>query len=117
MSYVTLDVSDVHRWADDLRRGADEIGPLAEVVVAKGAHDVVADAQVLAPYEFGTLTASIGADVDALSFVAGPTVEYGEYQELGTSKMAPQPYLAPAFDRNILAIEAALGQAGTRVLR
>nr|WP_227467513.1 HK97-gp10 family putative phage morphogenesis protein [Nocardioides lijunqiniae] len=100
-----------------MRTGADDIEPKAELVVAKGGHDVVADAQVLAPYEFGVLTASIGVDVDGLSFVAGPTVEYGLYQELGTSEMPPQPYMAPAFDRNLVRIESALGQLGAQVLR
>lgn len=117
MSYVTLDVSDVNAWADDLRKGADEIGPLAELVVAKGGHDVVADAQILAPVDTGLLKTTIDVDVDGLSFAAGPTAEHGVYQELGTSEMPPQPYLGPAFDRNLLRIEDALGQAGTRVLR
>ena len=30
----------------------------------------------------------------------GPTASYGEYVELGTSRMAPHAYLGPAFDRH-----------------
>ena len=29
----------------------------------------------------------------------GPAVEYGIYQEFGTSKMAAQPYMTPAFEQ------------------
>lgn len=29
----------------------------------------------------------------------GPCVEYGQYQEFGTSKMAAQPYLTPAVEK------------------
>lgn len=117
MSYVTLDLSEVDALADDLRTGADEIHGRAQLVVAKGGHDTVADAQVLVPVDTGLLKSSISVDVDDLSFVAGPSVEYGEYVELGTSRMNPEPYLAPAFDRNLIRIESALGQLGTQVLR
>lgn len=33
---------------------------------------------------------------DNVVYVVGPTVEYGIYQELGTSNMPPQPFLFPA---------------------
>lgn len=80
--------------------------------------DVVAVAKELAPVDEGTLQASIymrtpdendrpgvtadsgvfdlPAPKDKLSVVVGPSVGHGIWQELGTSKMAAQPYLAPA---------------------
>jgi hypothetical protein len=80
--------------------------------------EVVAVAKELAPVDEGALRASIymrtpsrndrpnvsteSGDFslpepeDRMSVVVGPSVGHGIWQELGTSKMAAQPYLAPA---------------------
>lgn len=80
--------------------------------------DVVAVAKELAPVDEGTLKASIymrtpdknerpnvtsesgnielPAPKDKLSVTVGPSVGHGVWQELGTGKMAAQPYLTPA---------------------
>lgn len=117
MSYVTLDLTEVDALANDFRIWATSFEPRADMVVAKGGHDVAADAQRLAPVDTGLLKTTVSVDTGHLSFVAGPTAEHGLYQELGTSEMPPQPFLAPAFDRNLLRIEDALGQLGAQVLR
>lgn len=135
MTYVTLDASEVEAYGRHLIAGADRITPLADLVVHKTGFDIVADAQILAPVEFGTLQGSIGVDFDDLSLRAGPTVEYGGFVEEGTDGPyiienafgwgiavehpgnAPQPYMAPAFDRNLVGFENALGAAGVAALR
>jgi len=80
--------------------------------------EVVKVAKELAPVDEGTLQASIymrtpnendrpnvnaesgnlelPAPEDKTSVVVGPSVGHGVWQELGTSKMAAQPYLSPA---------------------
>jgi hypothetical protein len=56
---------------------------------------------------WGTSLSGVGQTIQLLSrvearfgsdavYVVGPTVNYGIYLELGTSKMEPQPYLEPA---------------------
>ena len=69
------------------------------------AKKVEADAKTLAPYKTGTLRRSIttsdpiksGGDVYCK---VGTDVEYGPYQEYGTSRIPAHPYLHPALDAN-----------------
>jgi hypothetical protein len=51
-----------------------------------------------------------------MSAEVGPTVEYGLFQEIGTSTMPPQPYMAPAFDRRVPGYELALAQVAEQEL-
>lgn len=100
----------------DLARAAGTVGAKAAAATLKTAADITRDAKILAPYEFGTLENSIGMSVTGngatgqISVEIGPTVDYGIYQELGTSRMAAQPYLFPATDRHTGSWYAALGQ-------
>lgn len=98
----------------------------AEQILRKLAFEVEKTAKQLAPYETTALRNSIYTQTDkydgydkAVSEVAskrpdakvhrnpkpgkgeaivGPCVEYGIYQEFGTSKMAAQPYMTPAVE-------------------
>lgn len=116
MAIVSIDASEVERLADDMRQHAARVEPHAEQIVSKSIHDVVASAQSIAPVDTGNLKGSIGADVDGLEAVAGPTAEYGAYVEYGTSRMSAQPYMGPAFNRALPKFERALGKLGSRVL-
>ena len=57
--------------------------------------------KALAPVDTGRLRGSITHLVDDRSVTIGTNVEYGKYQELGTSKMKAQPFLWPAIVNNI----------------
>jgi HK97 gp10 family phage protein len=114
---ITIDASEVHALAADIRTNTAQVEPVAQRIIAKTALDVVATSQQLAPVDLGILKSSISADIDGLSFEAGPSVEYGIYQELGTSEMGAQPYLGPAFDRHAPRAVEALAQLGERILR
>lgn len=107
---VQLDVS--------LGKAGSKAEALAKKVIKKTAFDVVAGAQALAPVDTGNLKSSIGADTDAdgLGFGAGPTANYGYYVEYGTSRMGPQPYMRPAFDRAIEPLPEVLAQIGEKSL-
>lgn len=114
MAFVSIDVSEMHDLASDLRHHGDEAPAQADLVVGKVAHDIVARAQQLVPVDTGYLKSTIGADVDGLSAEIGPTAEYGGYVELGTSEMSPQPYLAPAFDQGVGQLEDAFEHIADR---
>lgn len=45
-----------------------------------------------------SITNEIGQDGEGLLAVIGTNVEYAPYVELGTSKMAAQPFLLPALE-------------------
>lgn len=57
--------------------------------------------KALAPVDTGRLRGSITHLVDDRSVTIGTNVEYGKYQELGTSKMEAQPFLEPGISNNM----------------
>lgn len=105
---------DLRSLAADLRGAGEKAARGARLATEKSIADVTAEAKRISPYRYGTLRASIGYDVTesggTIRGEAGPTVDYGLYQEVGTSVMSPQPYMGPAFDRYVDAYERALQQ-------
>jgi len=66
---------------------------------------VEADAKKMCPVRTGRLRASISSAIaaitrDVIQGQVGAAVHYAIYVELGTSKMAPRPYLYPALEKN-----------------
>ena len=105
-----IDASALRSLKVDLGKASYKATGLASAAIAKTALDIEATAKVLAPFEFGTLKNSISTTIKPLSAEIGPTVEYGLYQELGTSRMGPQPYMNPAFYKHIPAFNAAMAK-------
>ncbi|ACZ29571.1 phage protein, HK97 gp10 family [Xylanimonas cellulosilytica DSM 15894] len=109
-----FDVHGLRRLAADLRDVAAQAGPVVDLVVRKTAFDIERDAKILAPVDTGNLRTSISTDVAAtnstVSAEIGPTANYGLFLEVGTSRMAPRPYMGPALDRNTPAFDAAMAQ-------
>lgn len=136
MSFISIDVSEVHALAHDLEAGAARVQPAVQRAVARNGFKVVGSAQVFAPFDTGSLKSSIGVDVGDLEYEAGPTVEHGAYVELGTAGpyeirnpfgwgddvvvmhpgISPQPYLGPAFDMHLPSVIDDIGDAGERAL-
>lgn len=108
-----FDASELRSLGHDLTKAGAKAQAGARMVVAKTAADITADAKAFAPVDTGNLRASIGHDLFDTSGETGaeigPTTNYGGFVEWGTSRMAPQPYLGPAFDRRIPGFEKALG--------
>jgi len=115
-----IDATGLRSLSRDLRAAGEQAGPLVSVVVRKTALDTERDAKALAPVDTGNLRSSIGTDVtDTGSSVAaeiGPTAHYGLFVEVGTSKMAAQPYMGPSLDRNGPLMERAFDQIIDRML-
>jgi len=120
---ISIDISEVRAISSRLASAGGRVGAKAAAALTKTAFDIEADAKQLAPVDTGNLMNSISTSIEgdgrfgAMSAEIGPTAEYGYYVEAGTSRMGPQPYLGPAFDRRMPPYMAALGDiAATETL-
>lgn len=118
-----IDASDFRKLSADLSKAQTKTGPRAQVVVRKSLVDGVAAAKNKVPVDTGNLKGSIShSDLRTVGSTGtiggefGPTADYGPYVELGTSRMAPQPYMGPAADLIEPAFEAAMAQLGEELL-
>lgn len=113
-------MNDLHRLAADLTRAAGDVERQARVAVEKSTLDIEADAKNLAPVDTGNLRASIGHlyhyGDGAVESEIGPTASYSSFVERGTSRMAPQPFMAPALERQTPAFLEAMRQLGGTIL-
>lgn len=111
---MSADAKGLRDFGADLTKAGLKAHALAVQVVQKTAADITADAKSFAPVDTGNLKNSIGYDLfnkqGDVGAEIGPTASYGIHQEFGTSRMAPQPFLNPAFDRHIGNFEKAMGK-------
>lgn len=76
-----------------------ELKPKANELLAASALRIQAGAQLRAPVDTGALRSSIEAEqVGDLRWEVHDGVEYGIFQELGTSRLAAQPFMVPAVE-------------------
>lgn len=140
-----IDIRGLRELEADLANAGPVMREDAQTVVEKNGHDVVADAQFSAPVDTGNLKASIGVDYDGdgLGYEAGPSASYGADVEFGTVPhiikpktakalswpgaahpvasvhhpgTAPNPYMIPAFERQVPGAIEALEDAAARPL-
>jgi HK97 gp10 family phage protein len=114
----------LRRLSTDIRKAAATTGRRAQQVVRKTAYDIERTAKNLVPVDTGNLKSSIGhSDARSvgrsgtLAIEIGPTANYGQFVEFGTSRMAPQPYMGPAADKHEPAFDAAMAELGLEGLR
>lgn len=114
---------DLRKLAADIRKAAKGTGQRAQIVIRKTALDIEATAKNLVPVDTGNLKGSIGhSDLrklgrsGSLGVEIGPTASYGLFVEMGTSRMAPQPFMGPAADRHAPTFTQAMAQLGAEAL-
>ena len=103
-----IDTGGLRALKVDLGKAGAQAVPLTSKAVAKVALGIEADAKILAPVDTGNLMGSISSDIKTMSAEIGPTASYGIFQELGTSRMGPQPYMNPAADKWFPIFDAAM---------
>jgi HK97 gp10 family phage protein len=102
----------------ELDRIATHLGTNTREVIEGLAFEVEARAKEFCPVDTGALRASIFTEIlqggDVVARV-GPSMEYGPYVELGTSRMGAQPYLMPALQT--IAYKLNSGQTWLELMR
>lgn len=96
---MSLDAAEWNTLAVDIGKGSLKMVATANKIIRKVTLDGQREAQAFAPVDTGNLRSSITADVRGLEGEFGPTADYGDYVESGTSTQAPQAFVGPAFDR------------------
>ena len=119
---IEFDASELRTLAADLGNVPKLAGQLAKVAVKKTAKDIEATAKALAPVDTGFLRSAVkssdlrNVSQDAPEAEVRAGASYSVYQELGTSRMAPQPFMGPAADKHTPAFEAAMAEIADRAL-
>ena len=119
---MSFDASELRNLAADLGTVPKIAGQLAKVAVKKTAKDIEATAKTLAPVDTGNLRSSIktsdlrSVSQDSPSAEVRASANYAVYQELGTSRMAPQPFMGPAADKHSPAFQEAMAQIAAKAL-
>lgn len=96
---MSFDASEWNQLAADLGRAGPKMQKRGQAVLTKVLADGSREAQAFAPVDTGNLRNSISWERRGLSGEFGATADYAPYVEEGTSRMAPQAFVGPAFDR------------------
>ncbi len=96
---------------NNINKAIEAVAASKEKALTAAALIVEGDATLLSPVETGYLKGSISHEVVSEQEVRiGSSVEYAPHVEYGTSKMAAQPFLRPAFDKNKDGVEQLIGE-------
>ncbi|VXA92462.1 HK97-gp10 family putative phage morphogenesis protein [Citricoccus sp. K5] len=111
---------DIRAHANRLQTAPGKLRPMVVAATVKATIDTANGARELAPVDTGMLKGSIttetGTDGSAVYGQVEAGVNYAAYVEHGTSRMAPQPYMSPAFEKNSAKWLEALGQLGGKAV-
>lgn len=119
---ISVDLSQLVALSARIKGAGPRVGAAGSQLLRGTAYRIEADAKSLAAVDTGALRSSITTTIagdgasGSMTAEIGPTVEHGVYVELGTSRMAAQPYLQPAADRNIPGLVQGVEQLGASAL-
>lgn len=95
-----IEVTRIELNTKELDKFAEHLGVNVDRALAAIAHQVEGSAKDKAPVDTGALKNSIHVEKKSDNeYWVADGVEYGIFQELGTSKMSAQPFLVPAVEQ------------------
>lgn len=99
---MLVDATQLNALVVDIGAATPRMREQAGRLTTQTALDMEATGKGLAPVRTGNLRRSIHTELgqDGLSAEVGTDLEYAPYVEYGTSRMAPQAYMRPAFERH-----------------
>lgn len=104
------------RLTSDLTEIAGKTGAAAQRALLQTGADIVDLTKQITPVDTGNLKGSYGAvPVTSHEVHVGTEVEYAPYVEYGTSRMAAQPHLTPAFQQSADTFAARLVEEMKRI--
>ena len=94
-----MEVTNIRLDKRELERLCRELDMNTDQVLRSIAFQVEGEAKNKAPVDTGALKNSLHTEHKGKNkYLVADAVEYGIYQELGTHKMAAQPFLVPAVE-------------------
>lgn len=112
---------EIRAHANRLQAAPKKLRPLVVAVTTKATIDTANGARELAPVDTGNLRGSItmetGTDGTAIYGQVEAGANYAAYVEHGTSRMSPQPYMSPSFEKNSAKWLEALAQLGGKAVQ
>lgn len=111
---MSLEAGQWAALAADLNRAPARIHALAPPVVDQRLHAIEADARDRAAVLTGEMRSRVHTEMDG-DGLGGSVIDDSDhaiYNEYGTSKMAAQPFMGPAFEAGAPGLAEALGQVG-----
>lgn len=106
MASLNIDISEVRALASRLDTSGPRVGAVASRLLRRTGALIEREAKALVAVDTGALKNSISTTVTGdgrrgqMTVEIGPTLEYGPFQEFGTSRQPGKAYMGPAFDRH-----------------
>ena len=92
-------MSEFARFARDLARAATGIDSRASRIAEKVGQGALRTAKANAPVESGTLRRNVRLRRNGSTSVVESSTFYAAFQEYGTSRMQPNPFMGPAVEQ------------------
>lgn len=93
-------MNEFAKFANDIKAAARELDGAGVDVAARVGRRALRTAESIAPVESGDLREGLHVTREGERVTVEVTNYYSTFQEFGTTKMAPNPFVGPAFQRH-----------------
>jgi len=101
---ITIKIKNLDKFMRALARSPQIVSKYANTAIRQSIYQIEREVKPRTPVDTGQLRNTQESSYGNLIGRYYPTVEYGIYVEMGTYKMAAQPYLRPGVEASLPAI-------------